>query len=83
VDTAVGQIASSGILGALLVIALFALWQKDKELQREKNARIEDAKQYNMLSMSLQREVIQAVEKLSDIVQIWKQQSERDRRTPR
>ncbi len=43
-------LASSGVLGMLVVVLLYAYWQKDRELY------------------SLQREVINAITKLADVV---------------
>ena len=63
------QLASTGVVGVLLVLALLALRSKDKELKDEQQARIEDAKSYLKLAMSLQEQVISAVTKLSDIVE--------------
>ena len=74
------QIASVGITGALLILALFALRSKDKELSDEKNARIDDAKTNLQLAMKLQEQVILAVNKLADIVENWeKREVERER----
>jgi len=79
-----GQLASTGVVGLLLVLTLYALRDKDRKLQSEMAARIEDAKKYNDLSMALQREVIQAVTKLGEMLEIWERREEaqeRDRKT--
>ena len=73
------QIASSSITGALLLIALFALRAKDKELSAEKAERIDDGKTNLQLIMKIQEQVILAVNKLSDLVEIWQRDIERER----
>ena len=74
------QIAGAGITGALLLVALFALRSKDRELSAEKAARIDDSKTNLQLIMKLQEQVILAVNKLSDLVEIWeKRETERER----
>ena len=52
----------------MLVLACFVAWSKDRELKAERLARIEDARNYNQLSLDLQAQVINAVNKLSDIL---------------
>lgn len=80
---ALSQLAGTGVVGALLVVCMFALRQKDKELSDEKASRIKDAQDYTTLAMSLQKEVIIAVTKLSEIVDVWeKREQERLRGTP-
>ena len=71
-----GQLASTGVVGVLLVLALLALRQKDKELKDEQQARIEDAKAYLKLAMSLQEQVLGAVNKLAEIVEAWERREE-------
>jgi hypothetical protein len=63
------QLASTGIVGVLLVIALYTLRTKDRELKAEMQLRIEDAQKFNTLAMSLQKEVIQSVSRLGEIVE--------------
>lgn len=75
-DTLLGQIASTGIVGVFLAIALLALREKDKQLKAEMAARIDDAAKFNTLAMSLQREVIQAVHKLGEMLTIWERLEE-------
>lgn len=65
------QLASTGVVGAFLVLALLALRTKDHELQGEKAARIKDSQDMMQLIMRLQQEVIIAVGKLSDLVDSW------------
>lgn len=77
------QIASTGVVGALLVLALFALREKDKQLKDEMTARIEDAGRFNTLSMSLQREVIGAVEKLGEMLEIVERREDERKSTRR
>lgn len=74
------QLASTGVVGIFLVIALFALRHKDKALEDEKNARIKDAHDYTSLAMTLQKDVILAVKTLGEIVEKWeKREEERER----
>jgi len=88
-----GQLASTGVVGVLLALAILALRAKDRELQLEKAARIEDSKAMMTLAMELQKQVILAVNKLSELVETWEKreqqrelselQARQDRRTPR
>lgn len=68
-----GQIASHGILGLVTVIALYVAWNKDKELTEERLARINDAKSYTDLALKLQGQVIDSVNKLTDVAQMIRQ----------
>lgn len=78
------QIVGTGLTGALLVLALFALRSKDKDLSAEKAERINDAKVHLQLALELQKQVIIAVNKLSDLVEIWeKRDIERERQRTR
>jgi len=72
--------APYGMPGILLVIVGYLFHIKDKALQAEKDSRIDDAKHFNELAMALQKEVITAVNKLSDLVEIWeKREADRER----
>ena len=66
--SAATSIASQGVLGALLVVVGWFAWSKDRELRAEREARISDAKNYTDLALKLQAQVIEAVHKLSDIL---------------
>jgi hypothetical protein len=66
-------IASNGLLGVMLVVVGWFAWSKDRELQAERAARVEDAKGYTELALKLQAEVIDAVHKLADILEEMKQ----------
>ena len=61
-------IASHGLLGVMLVIVGWVAWKKDQDLQEERMARITDAKSYTELALKLQAQVIDAVNKLADIL---------------
>ena len=61
-------IASHGLLGALLVVVGLYAWSKDKQLKEERDARINDAKNYNELALKLQAQVLDAINKLADIL---------------
>lgn len=90
-----GQLASTGVVGVLLVIALLALRDVYRQLnaakddcsskiQAEMQARVDDAKRFNELSMSLQREIIEAVSKLGDMLDLLeKRDLERERERDR
>lgn len=64
----VSAIASQGVLGVMLVIVGWVAWSKDRELKAEREARISDAKSYTELALKLQAQVIDAVNKLADIL---------------
>lgn len=70
------QVASTGLVGVFLVIALFALRQRDAELQAEKGHRITDAAKYLELALELQKDVIVAVKTLGEIVEKWEKREE-------
>ena len=75
-----GQIASTGLAGAMLVVALLALRSKDRTLTAEQAARVSDARENLQLIMKLQEQVIVAVNKLSELVEIWeKREADRER----
>lgn len=61
------QIAGYGVVGALLVVSLFALRALHNELAEERAARIQDAKDGMQLLLAVQKEVLTAVEKLTDL----------------
>ncbi len=76
----IGQIASTGIVGVFLVLAILALRAKDAELSLEKSARIKDSQDFLQLAMNLQGQVILAVNKLSEMVESWeRREQERER----
>lgn len=77
------QIASHGLLGALLVAVTWAYWNKDRELKNERDARIADAKGYNDLALKLQAQVIDSVNKVSEILDEMKRLMPVTRREPR
>jgi hypothetical protein len=78
---AFGQLASTGVVGAFLVLALMALRSKDRELRDEQALRTKDAQDTMKLIMQIQQSVIDAVHKLGEIVDSWeKREEERDRR---
>lgn len=57
---------SSGLVAALM---LYLFVRKDSELAAERAARIADAKGYTTLALDLQKQVMVATEKLSDVFQ--------------
>lgn len=72
--------ASQGVLGMVTLIALWALWKKDGELTDERKERISDAKNYNELSLKLQGQVLDAVNKVFDILEELKKLREAQQR---
>lgn len=61
------QLAGHGILGALLVVSLIALRALHQELAAERAARIQDAKDGMTLLLAVQKEVLVAIDKLTDL----------------
>jgi len=66
--TLLGQLASQGILGTMLVIVMYVAWRKDQALQDEHDARITDAKAYTDMALKLQAQVLDSVNKLSEVL---------------
>lgn len=52
----------------MLVVVGWIARSKDQELQAERLARIDDAKNYTELALKLQSQVIEAVNRLGDIL---------------
>jgi len=88
--SALGEIVQSGILGALLVLALVALYLKDREMDRkarekdaeiraESAARIKDAQDTQKVLMDMQRSIIDAIHKLGEIIE-WAEKRDEERR---
>ena len=74
---AIGSIAGSGLLGALLVVVGYLYYRKDKALVEQSAANL-------ALIMQLQRELITAVSKISEIIDfIERRETERERDAPR
>jgi hypothetical protein len=70
-----------GGLGAVLIVVGFAYFKKDQALVAEQQLRIKDAHDYLTLAMKLQESVISAVNKLSDIVEVFeKRETSREAR---
>ncbi len=62
------QIAANGILGALLVVALFAIGYLHRELAAERAARIQDSKDSTALLLKIQQATLDAIDKFYDLV---------------
>ena len=73
------RIASTGLAGVFLALAVYAYWSKDKELKAEMQQRIADAQQFNTLALNLQKELIRAVNRLGEIVE-WVEGQRRRRK---
>lgn len=76
-ETALDQLASTGIIGALLALTLYALWRKDRDLRAESAARVEDAQRMLDLAMRLQKELTLAVNALTEVARELKLERER------
>lgn len=63
-------VLSQGLLGVITVVLAYSVFTKDKAVQAEKDARIADAKAYTDMALNLQKQVLSAVDKLSDIVDL-------------
>jgi hypothetical protein len=66
-DTVVAALLTHGIPGCVIVVLGWWVYRKDAELSIERRARIEDARSYSELSLKLQAQVIEAVNKLSAV----------------
>jgi hypothetical protein len=83
VESAYASLASTGVVGVILVLTILALRVKDDALSTEKNARIEDAQKFLALALSLQKEVTLAVSALTEIVKKWEKREEEQERLER
>ena len=75
-NEALSHVASTGVMGSLLVIVLFGYYQKDKKLAEESAARIKDGEETRKLLMQVQSGVLDAVHKLAEIVEYVEKRSE-------
>jgi hypothetical protein len=73
-NDALGQIAGTGVIGAVLVVALIAL---------ESEARIKDGQETLKLLMQVQSSVIDAVHKLGEIIEWAERRDAEQIREPR
>ncbi len=73
------SLVAQGPLGIVLIITGWVAWSKDKELQAEKLARIDDAKNYTKLALELQSKVIESVDRLGDILDEMKKSATQGR----
>jgi len=67
VSSSLEPLVQYGAVGVLLVLALIALRSLHQELAAERAARIQDAKDGTKLLLEVQKEVLAAVEKLTDL----------------
>ena len=56
------ELAKSGLMGILLAVMLALFVRKDRELQREREARVSDAKDYTRLAVELQKQLMDSVD---------------------
>ena len=115
VSEAISQIASAGLLGALLVVCLVAYYLKDRQLDRERQeaqkllaqerqeaqkqmaherqewqkrlneetaARIKDGQETQKLLMDVQGTSINAIHKISDVLEWMEKRDEQPKRIP-
>lgn len=66
------HLAGSGILGAMLVLMIYAYKQKDKQLTDATSA-------YTAALLAMQKEILSAVTKLSEVVDTVEKIHERER----
>lgn len=64
---ALASLASHGPIGVLALIACYVAYYKDKQLQAEKQARLDDAKTYAAQSLQLSDKVTANVDKLAGV----------------
>jgi len=67
VDVLVDALTHYGAPGVCVAVFVVLFVKKDAELKRERDARIQDAKDFNTMSMKLQAEVLTAVDKLEAV----------------
>lgn len=68
-DEAVRQIASSGLLGAILVVLGVAYWKQSQALAAVQEARVADAQKVAQTLLSLQDRWQQAISELTKAVE--------------
>lgn len=66
--SAIEKVVENGLLGALLIVALFAIWYLHRELAAERAARIQDAKDNTNLLLKIQQATTDAIGKFYDLV---------------
>lgn len=76
-ESALQQLAGTGVVGVVLALALYALWRKDRDLRTESAARVEDAQRMLELAMKLQKELTLAVTALTEVAKELKLERER------
>ncbi len=78
--SAIGQLAGTGITGIVAAIFLYLYIMERKTSRAEAHARIEDVQKFNTLAMTIQKEVITAVQALTKIANhLERQDEEKDR----
>ncbi len=76
-NTLLQQLASTGIVGLLLALALFALRDMQRQLKEEMKARIEDAAKNTQTVLALQRELIEATQQIAAMLDLFRKVWER------
>lgn len=71
------QVATAGILGVLLLMAILAIIRLYRDLVVEKNNRIEDATKFNTLALQMQKEMILATQSLVKIADSFEKREDR------
>ena len=80
---ALAALVQYGAVGIILVISLLALRSLHAELAAERAARIQDAKDSTQLLIQLQKEILAAVDKLSDLYASVQEERRAERETRR
>lgn len=65
-----GQIASSGVLGAILVVLGYAYWKQGEALAAAQAARVADAQRVASTLLEMQAEWLGAINELTEAVRV-------------
>lgn len=60
-------LAQQGVLGVFIIVLGWVAWKKDSDLKSERDARIQDAKDFTNRALDLQARVLDTVDKLNAI----------------
>jgi len=83
-SSAIGEIASQGILGAICVILLVATWRIYMHLQEVQKSRVEDAQKMTETMVEIQREHTSTISTMTAVIASLKESVDRlEARQPR